>query len=432
LNHSSRLVRSALSLLALLLAAPGSAPAQTGYKIKPILKAGDAAGDVVIPASYYLWLGGFSDRGEVIVDAFHPTRPQGEILLQVADGKSTVIARPAGDGPGGAWPKDLSIINFASNAGGTTLLNAVSAGGGWLGQYRWEARSGQLAQVLKPGMPAVEGWTIEGSGNGLAVNGRGETAVVLKVRDSSGKTGFGIFLIGQDSRWQPVLLPGQELPGGGKLHDEALHPLSLSDGGAVAFLARREGDRQYSAFLWDQGKTSPILAVGADAPGGKKIGSVSGVWPSSAGREVIVTAGLGSSGDQGIYRIVEGALIPIAVSGQELPGVGRFGGVPYAITPDNTYVATTMGAPNEKGQQAFLAAVDGSSGSSSALYVLSPGGGLSLVARSGDVTELGKIQLRPQRGTIPAPFLNNNGEIAVVLSIDNGPSRIAVLAPASP
>jgi hypothetical protein len=407
--------------------APPATHADGPYTIQPILKAGDAAGDVVVPGNYSLWLSGFSDRGQLVIDAFLPGKPDGEIILQYADGKFSTIAVPGGPAPSGTWPQELYTTTWASNPRGTTLFSAVTKGGAWLGLYRWEPDTGKLTQVLKEGMPAGADGQIVGIGSGLCVNNQDEIAVVLKVQDAAGTAGYGIFFIGRDGKWQPVLLPGQELPGGGKARDEAIHPLSCNDAGAVAFLARREGEKQRSAFLWDQSKLTPLLAVGADAPRGKKIDSVGGVWLSSTNRQVIVSAGVDVSGSQGIYRLVDGALTAVAVPGQELPGGGRMGTVPW-YTTGSTSVTTGIGPPNQKGQLAFFADSAGKPG----LYVMAPDGTVSLVFKDKQVTDLGQIRLFRQRGDTAPPMINARGEIAVVLTISDGPSTVAILTPASP
>jgi hypothetical protein len=243
------LARVILPLVGLALWVPREAHADPTYKIQRIFKAGDTAGEVVIPANYALSLGGFSDGGRVIIDAFNPKKPEGEFVLQIADGKATTILRPGGDGPSGTWPQDVFVGNFTANALGATLLDISAHSGAWLGLYRWDPAAGQLTQVVKPGAPASAVWTVTGDGAGLCLNSLEESAVVLKVQDTTGKAGFGIFFLGRDGKWQPILLPGQELPGGGTVHDEALHPVSCNAAGVVAFLARREGEKQYSAFL---------------------------------------------------------------------------------------------------------------------------------------------------------------------------------------
>jgi len=50
------------------------------------------------------------------------------------------------------------------------------------------------------------------------------------------------------------------------------------------------------------------------------------------------------------------------------------------------------------------------------------------VVEQGTITHLGG---HPQ-GAAPAPWINSNGEIAVVLRLDNGPHALAILTPGSP
>jgi hypothetical protein len=167
-----------------------------------------------------------------------------------------------------------------------------------------------------------------------------------------------------------------------------------------------------------------VLGVGADTPSGKKVQSVTGAWVSDANRDVIVTAGVDASGNQGIYRVVDGAVVPVLVPGQSLSGNGRFANVPYGILPGGTYVmGTAVGPPNPKGQLAFLAA---NLGNVMLLYTMGADGALTFVLKQGQVPDVGKVRLG-----LP-PILNSNGEIGVVLTVDNGPAEVAILSPASP
>jgi hypothetical protein len=271
---------------------------------------------------------------------------------------------------------------------------------------------------------------------GLSINNNEETALLLSVTDSNGTSGYGLFHVGRDGKWQPVFVPGQELPGGGRLRDDSFHWCSINDAGAILFLARREGERQYSAFLWEQGKLSSVLAIGTAAPDGGRISSVSAVFWRNVNREVIVTAAVSNRTDHGIYRVVDGNLIPVAVPGQPMPGGGVFKTVRYSGNLLGTGAAVTTGAfngaggANMNGQFAFLATLQDST---AAIYVLEPDGNLSLVLQQGQDTEQGKITYLGSRlsNASQPPLINSKGEIAVQLEIDNGPRTIALLQPAN-
>jgi hypothetical protein len=92
---------------------------------------------------------------------------------------------------------------------------------------------------------------------------------------------------------------------------------------------------------------------------------------------------------------------------------------------------------NELGQHAFLIRLqDGST----AAYLLEPDGTINPILKSGAVTELGKITLigvssRPSPGLIRGGFgigLNRQGQVALNVSIDGGPTTLVLLTPTTP
>src|SRR5207244_3825687 len=111
---------------------------------------------------------------------------------------------------------------------------------------------------------------------------------------------------------------------------------SLNDAGVVAFLAQRQGEKQSGAYLWEQGTITPVVGVGAEAPGGGKISSVSQVLVNNRNRRVVLAAASGGSDRHGIYAWVDGQLTPVAVPGQELPEGGKLRTLQGLVTPPNT------------------------------------------------------------------------------------------------
>jgi len=83
-------------------------------------------------------------------------------------------------------------------------------------------------------------------------------------------------------------------------------------------------------------------------------------------------------------------------------------------------------------------AVDGANGlqdGSTAAYLLEPDGTVKPILKSGQVTELGKITLigvssRPAAGLIRGGYgigLNRQGQVALNVSIDGGPTMLVLL-----
>ena len=144
---------------------------------------------------------------------------------------------------------------------------------------------------------------------------------MLYVTGTDGTKGSGLFLLGHDGTWQPILVPGQVLPNGKKLFEEGFRPAALDDAGDVLFGARGSGQANYTVYLWRQGKVTTVLAPGAQAPAGK-ISQIGYVGFRNVNNEIVVSAAVGTATAQGIYRVVDGQPIPVAVPGQSMPGGG--------------------------------------------------------------------------------------------------------------
>jgi hypothetical protein len=98
-DHLAAVIAGLTSLLVLL--AHSATWAQTAYKLQPILKVGEIAGDVLIPPDYRIAIGGLNDRGQIIFEAGSVVADKNELLLQYADGKITPIVVAGRDAPTG-------------------------------------------------------------------------------------------------------------------------------------------------------------------------------------------------------------------------------------------------------------------------------------------------------------------------------------------
>jgi hypothetical protein len=424
-------------LLGLTLLVAGAAPAQTEYTVRPFVKVGEVTADVPIPTNQYLWIGGFSDRPSTIFSFWNPNNVQtGEHVFEYSDGKFTPIALPKGDSPDGKWPTNLYTQWWWMNRRGTALFTIINPRPSPnLGLYRWDAEARALSVELKKGMPASEGYTIEGLGVGHAINDLGDRAHALRVRDAAGQVGYGLFFVGRDGVWQPVLRPGQELPGGGKLRNASWLTPGLTNSGAVFVLARRENEKPFHAYIWEQGSLRLLLSPGGDAPGGGKITAISSVQLGETSSDVILTAGVENSRNHGIYRLVDGKLVPLLVPGQEMPGGGMFRTLRYTQEWSGVGAVITngLGAPNLKGQRGLLATLE--DGSVSA-YLMEPDGKLSLLLKQGQQTALGTVTRVGQSATAsnaaPPPYVNGKGEVLLLAEFDNGPRSLVLLEPKTP
>jgi hypothetical protein len=413
----------------LALLAPAAARAQATYKIQPIVKLGDMAGDVLIATNRLLGVEGLNDNGQILL--LVPTRSwQPRLLFQYIDGKFTPIVVPGRDAPGGKWPSGVIVRRplYMNQRGNVAFTANINIGGklSW-GTFRWDATAQQVTAVALKGMPAVNNLMFEQGGasfaTGAAINNHDEIAFAAEVKSSHGQDA-GLFFLGRDAKLLPVALPDQELPGGGKLQS-AVFP-SLNDAGMVAFPGWRFGSNGASGYVWEQGTITPVALVGQDAPGGGKVAEVTYIWLNNTNRTMLVSALLQGGSQQLLYRFAEGQLTPVLVPGQEMPGGGKVRG-------DNGISGISWA--NDAGQHAFTAVLeDGSTG----LYRLDPDGKLSLLLKSGATSELGtitRIGARYATGLINSSYgvgFNNKGQIAVPVTIDNGVETVVLLTPAAP
>jgi hypothetical protein len=236
-----------------------------------------------------------------------------------------------------------------------------------------------------------------------------------------------VFLLGRDGKLQPVLLPGQALPGGANARTDIFVYPSINDVGLVAFPARGQKDNQNSAYLWENGAITPVLTVGTDVPGVGKVHAVTSLMLNNKNRNVLVAATIeGTTSRHGLYLVAGGQVTPVAVPGQDMPGGGKFKSIQHTISgAGGEQVSLGESAANGAGQYAFLATLEDNS---TAAYQVDAYGKLSLILQSGTMTDLGKIT---RIGFVSQPGLNSQGQAIVVVKIDNGPETLVLLTPAA-
>jgi hypothetical protein len=416
--------RVALVLLGLALLAPISARAQESYKIQAIVKRGDRLGELRLASDTGLSVGGLNDSGALLFSADNSAG--GVALIQYADGQFTPIVAAGLEGPLGKWSKDVTLWAPASmNQQGNAVVSVGRASGD-LGIFRWEFQARQLTPVALKDTPAANGPVFDRAPGGPlpVISDRNEIAFVAQVKNASGEPHYGVFLIGGDGKLQPVVLPDQELPDGGKVL-EANTP-SLNSAGMIALRVRRVGEAQSSAYLWEQGTLTPLAVIGQDAPGGRgKLADVGILRVNERNRNVLLMAHVDRpTSPRALYLLSSGNLIPVAVPGQEMPG----GGVLKGLQEIGTVGASAVSPANGSGQHAFLAELqDGSS----AAYRMDEAGTLSLILKSGTATDLGTIT------DVGGPFgagigLNGRGEVALPVQIEGGAIAIVLLTPVAP
>jgi hypothetical protein len=423
-----------LTLPGLLLPAPGVA--QSTYTIQPIVKVGDTVGTVQIGSAPRI--GMLNDQGQLLFTV--PNRAGGSALLLYAEGKSIPLVVGSQNAPGGKWPRDVSFTGVGTmNQRGDVVFRAqmtTEENTSW-GVFLWDARTHQVTPVARVGMLAVNCQTFQ-PGNAAVrpgINNQGEIAFAGCAKDAAGKSQPSVFVLASDGNLLSVALPDQAVPG-----DDALiqfqGTLSLNDAGMIAFRAHRQGDPTlgFSGYLWEQGTLTPVALVGMEGPGGGRITGVSGLWVNNKNRTVLLTAHLSSAPDQaGLYRFVDGRLVPVAVPGQEMPGGGKLRTVLETNGDDigGPNALSDVSPANEVGEHAFKGRLEGGS---VALYQVDADGKLALLLKEGEATELGPIRSIREGSGIG---LNSQGQVSLVVRIasgtvpSGGPETLVLLTPSA-
>lgn len=428
-----RSVRFSGLIVGLALLAPGAPRADVTYQIQPIAKLGDTVGDVrIMAANGYFAVGALNDSGQLIVKTA-VTPSGGDVLFQYADGKLTPIVRAGQEGPAGNWPQALWVRQPVSmNALGNVVFAANVTVGSESnsdypeGTFLWDFKAQTVTPVALIGMPAVHDLTFDSGGGGTPViNREGEIALVAQVKSADGNPRHGIFFRGRDGTLTPVALPDQELPDGRKVEFAAFP--SLNDAGVVAFVARRQGDGEdaWSAYLWEKGVITPVAATGSDTPDGRRLASIWGVRVNNKNRNVLVLASLNGRELNAAYLFADGKLTPVAVPGQEMPEGGTFRRIQHVyINPGGVSVA------NDAGQHVLLAVV---AGVGTAAYLMEADGSLSLILKSGPHPDLAQItNVGQEAGGSTGVGFNNKGQVALVVKPTGVPATVVLLTPTVP
>jgi hypothetical protein len=436
MHRYSHRLGSALTVLALglTLLAPGAAPAaDTSYKIRRIVQIGDSVGGQKLQGGFAV--GALNDSGQLafltatILNGSGLTNGNA-LLFQYANNQLVPLVVPGQEAPGGTkWAADvhlsllLSMNRYGNLVFCATVATAIPTGGERIGSgtFLWNYQTQKLTAVALPGMPAVDNLTfIQGGGYGAAINNRDEiafTAQVEKPRDSEVPGGYGVFFLGQDGRLQPVALPGQERPEGGAPFGWLGAP-AINDAGAVAFL-ESQPFRSASAYRWATGVLTPVALFGAPAPDGDRIG-VSQVWLNNKNQNVLVENSPSGNKPISLYRFADGQLTTMAGPDQAMPGGGQLKSIQY----------WGESGGNDRGEHAFLAELtDGAT----AAYRIDADGNLSLILKSGTTTDLGLItRVGTHTFANSDVGLNNKDQVALTLTIDNGPATLVLLTPVPP
>src|SRR5207253_614606 len=109
----------------------------------------------------------------------------------------------------------------------------------------------------------------------------------------------------------------QVLPGGAKTVDAG--GADLNDAGTVAFVTYRPNSPADGAYVWEKGAITPVAVAQQDIPGAGKIAHIDRAWVNNQNHDVLVLAALqGNASNLGLYRFANGSLTPLIVPGRDM------------------------------------------------------------------------------------------------------------------
>jgi hypothetical protein len=424
---------SFLSMTAVLtLVGTGSARA-AGYSILPVAHFGDLVGSARIQSG----VDGDFEIGSLInngaISFVTKNTAGGEMLAVYAGGALAPVVVGGGPAFNGLWPTAVGVLSPVSmNQTGNIAFVADQSAGFFNGPgaFMWDATKKQFVPVAVHGMPLTFNLTFDdGSDWVTAINDNNEIAFVATVEGSASPALSGDFFRNRAGTVLAVALPDGVLGDGSQILD-ACHP-SLNNQDIIAFSVRRKNDADLanSCYLWQQGVTSPVAKVGTTLPGGIRLANVVGNWVNNANSSVLLAVQTGPPLNEpsmnpdslerptSLYLWNNGVFTPVAVPGQSMPDGSKF------VSVQDFGVSFA----NDLGQHAFLAILDDGS---TAAYLMTADGTLSLIMKSGTSTTLGTVQnVGEGAGTSSGVALNKSGQVTFTAQINNGVDTIVLLTP---
>lgn len=228
-------------------------------------------------------------------------QPNRGLFFRGRDGQTQPLMLPDGALPGGGraaegkWPS-------ITDAGAVGFVVSYQPGESSDQAYRWE--SGALTWLAGDGSAIEGGATLAQVGTAY-LNEENRNVLISGVRKGDGSS-VGEFLL-TDGKLQPVAVPGQVMPGGGKfLSRQAFGTSFGNQRGQYVFLADLAGRGTAAYLMQDDGTVSLILQSGAMT----NLGRITNVGEGGAG----------NSGGVGFNNLGQVALtVKIAgVAGDEL------------------------------------------------------------------------------------------------------------------
>ncbi len=289
-------------------------------------------------------------RGDVAFFAKLARGAADEGIFLWHDGRASLVAAIGAAVPGGGTIAGFTERPTPSlNAGGKVAF-AATVEGGRASEAVLAWSGGKLTAVVQsgtraPGVPGAVFFDFAPP----ALNDAGDAAILATLRRGR-DTLDGIYLAAKGQLTKAVA-GGDPAPGGGSF--AALAAPVLNASGTIAFAAVVEGGPTPGGIFvaGENGALRQVVGAGNASPGGGVFARISEhVGLDDAGR-VAFGAFLGQGGPRaGVFMAADGGIAPIALLGDAAPGGGKFAafGDAPSLAPD--------------GRLAFLAAIDGGSG----------------------------------------------------------------------
>ncbi|MDC0683080.1 DUF7453 family protein [Sorangium atrum] len=389
-------------------------------------------------------VGGLNDFGDTAFGADVSTGGEGVFLRH--RGRILELGRTGGDAPGGGTfsvpffgPVDLNdradmVFNYPLEP--FTLPYGVNAGA-----YRYSHATRSVTAVVRPGVtPAPGGGKFQGVFFAPTINNRGQHVFAGLVKTAKGfhaegqpygGLGIGAYVARPDGDIDPVVVPGDAAPGGGRF-DYIVEPW-INDRGDVSFIGHIAGEPGPVPGFPEQsvlinalgslyvkrasGRVRSIVHAGDPAPGGgafrQVFHDVMNRWGDIAFNGDL-TPFPGANEDIGVFVYLDGRVEAVARPGDPMPGGGTL--INASLIGGNIHI-------NDRREVVFSAHVhDDDLPLVTGLYRWSRGR-LSVVARTGTVIPgIGTVdQLDSPQIVIPPPphfspaaaAVNNNlGQVA--------------------
>jgi hypothetical protein len=227
-------------------------------------------GDVAFAGVLMTPVPGLGDEGIFVAER------SGQVTTVVAAGSRAPTGDQVFDYAASPSINDAGDVAFDGHLTGDLWYCLSNVGRCLSSVYRWRATTEHPELIARQGAPAPDGGTFRYAVEPV-LNNRGEILFSANLSASGNHSDLGLFLFSR-GMIIPVVRPGEEMPGGGRLLTTSLSiasgPVySLSDDGVVAFNATLDTDEDEDGvfdtgvYVWERGRIRLIARSGTVMPG---------------------------------------------------------------------------------------------------------------------------------------------------------------------